>query len=108
MHDGAGGLLPGGSLSTILQTPASDWSTSGTWSVFTVKWDEWVYVLHAVVFFGVFGTTPEMRHYYWSALWFIPERCGYKRPRASEAETVSDVEFNSNPALGVQNGPTAR
>jgi len=76
--------------------------------VFITKWDEWVYVLHAVVFFVVFGTTPEMRQYYWSVLWFIPERCGYKRRRNSEVETLSDVAFNSNPVPGMQNGPTGR
>ncbi len=60
VHDGAGGLLPGASLSTILQTTASSWSTNG-WTVFDIKWDEWLYVLHAIIFFAVFGTTPEMR-----------------------------------------------
>jgi len=108
VHDGEGGLLPGGPLSTIVQTPASAWSAEGTWSVFFVKWNEWIYVLHAVVFFGVFGTTPEMRQHYWSALWFIPKRCGYKRQPVSEVETMSDVVFSSNPAslTQMQKGPT--
>ncbi|KLO06012.1 STE3-domain-containing protein [Schizopora paradoxa] len=79
-------------LSTILQTSASSWSTSG-WTVFDVKWDEWLYVLHAVIFFSVFGTTPEVRHYYRLALWFVPERFGYKQHRASVEETVSDLVF---------------
>lgn len=98
VHDGAGGLLPGASLSTILQSPASDWSASG-WDVFDVKWDEWIYVFHAVIFFAVFGTTPEMRQHYRAALWFITERCGYRRQRdgVSDEQTVSDVMFNSNP-----------
>jgi len=96
VHDGAGGNLPGLSLSSIVQTPASEWSTD-PWVVFTTKWDEWIYVVHALMFFSVFGTTPEMRQHYRSAFWFIPEQLGYKRPRASEVETVSDVAFNSNP-----------
>lgn len=96
VHNGAGGLSPGQSLSSIAQVPASDWA-SNVWSVFAVKWDERIYVLHAVMFFGVFGTTPEMRQVYRSALWFIPERFGYKKRLVSEVETVSDVAFNSNP-----------
>jgi len=106
VHDGAGGLVPGLSLNSILQTPASVWGTDG-WGVFSVKWNEWFYVLHAVIFFGVFGTTPEMRQYYHVMLWFIPERLGYKRQRVSEGETVSDVEFNSNPGLLAGDRPTA-
>ncbi len=106
VHDGAGGNLPGLSLSSILQVPASEWSASA-WSVFEVKWDEWIYVLHALMFFGVFGTTPEMRQFYRSAFSFIPERLGYIRPRASEVESVSDVVFNSNPGQQAENHPTA-
>ncbi len=106
VHDGAGGNLPGLSLSSIQQVPASAWSTD-PWNVFIVKWNEWFYVLHAVIFFSVFGTTPEMRQHYRTAFWFIPERLGYKRPRLSEVEAVSDVAFNLNPGQQVGNRPTA-
>jgi len=106
VHDGAGGTAPGFSLGTILQTTASEWS-SDPWSVFNTKWNEWIYVLHAIMFFLVFGTTPEMRHYYRSIFWFLPERLGYKRRRVSEVETVSDVAFESNPGQQVGNRPAA-
>ena len=107
VHDGVGGNLPGISLSSILQTPASEWSTD-KWFVLAVKWDEWLYVLHAVTFFCVFGTTPEMRSYYRAAFWFIPERLGYKRTQpVSETETVSDVAFNSNPGQQAGDRPAA-
>jgi len=106
VHDGAGGTAPGTSLSSILQAPASIWSTD-PWSVFTVKWNEWLFVCHAIIFFGVFGTSPEMRQHYRTVFWFIPERLGYKRPRASEVETVSDVAFNSNPGQQAGNRPAA-
>ncbi|KLO06011.1 STE3-domain-containing protein [Schizopora paradoxa] len=96
VHNGAGGNLPGLSLSSILQLPASEWNTGG-WNVFNVKWNEWLFVFHALVFFSVFGTTPEMRHYYRSVFWFIPERCGYERRRPTQEETVSDFAFTSNP-----------
>ncbi len=105
VHDGEGGNAPGLSLSSIAQVPASDWSTD-RWTVFTAKWNGWIYVLHAILFFGVFGTTPEMRQHYRSAFWFIPERFGYERPRASEVETASDVAFNSNPGQQAGNRPT--
>ncbi len=100
VHDGSGGNLPGVSLSSITQTPANEWSTYA-WGVLTTKWNEWCFVLHAVIFFGVFGTTPEMRQYYRSAFWSIPEWFGYKRWRISDVETVSDVAFNSNSGLPI-------
>ncbi|KLO09464.1 fungal pheromone STE3G-protein-coupled receptor [Schizopora paradoxa] len=93
VHDGAGGNLPGFSLDSILQVSASDWSTD-KWAIFTLKWNEWIYVLYAVVFFGVFGTTPEMRQYYRVAFWFVPERCGFRMKRASPTETLSDIAFD--------------
>ncbi len=79
-------------------------------NAFTLNADgrnELFYVLHAVIFFSVFGTTPEMRQHYRTVFWFIPERLGYKRPRLSEVETVSDVAFNLNPGQQVGNRPTA-
>lgn len=98
VHEGEGGSAPGLSLGSVLQVPASTWGTEA-WGVFDVKWDEWLYVLHAIVFFCVFGTTPEMRRYYRSMACFVPEHFGFKGSLVSEAETMSDVQFNSNPAL---------
>ena len=103
MHDGAGGLIPGATLGSISQDPVSEWSLD-KWTIFTVKWDEWVYVFHAIAFFCTFGTTPEMRSYYRAAFWFIPERLGYKRKQVvSETATVSNVAFNSNPGWNAAN-----
>jgi len=106
VHDGAGGTAPGLSFSSIITVPASEWTNTGGWPIFEVKWSEWIYVLHALAFFSVFGTTPEMQRYYVSALWFIPERCGYRRQRVSEVQSISDVAFNSNP--GVRGGRSIR
>ncbi|KLO06018.1 STE3-domain-containing protein [Schizopora paradoxa] len=98
VHDGAGGLAPGLSLSSILQTPASAWDDS-SWDVFETKWNEWVFVLHALVFFAVFGTTPEMRQRYLSVLWYIPGRCGCRRHKTPELQAGnSTVVFNHSPS----------
>jgi len=107
VHDGAGGSMPGLSLNSIVQVPASEWSLDA-WSVFLVKWGEWFYVLHAILFFSVFGTTPEMRQHYTSVFWFLPERIGYKRNRYpdSEVQTLSDISFDSNPGQFSRIWPT--
>ncbi len=105
VHDGAGELAPGLSLSSILQTPASAWDDGG-WDLFKTKWNEWAFVLNAATFFGAFGTTPEIRDHYLSVLWFIPERCGYERQRSSETLAPSNIAINPNPPQEVQNRPT--
>ena len=69
--------------------------------VWIVKWDEWIFVAHALVFFGVFGTTPAMRQLYTRALWYIPEKLGYKRKMADSEvrQEASGMEFAANPKV---------
>lgn len=99
VHDGAGGNYPGLSLSSIIQVPASEWGIDG-WTIFNVKWNEWLYVAHAIMFFSVFGTTPQMRKHYSAVLWFIPERFGYKRRSEDDPRRPSHsiIAFSPNPA----------
>lgn len=73
VHDGEAGTLPGDSLSTILQTPASVWSTD-KWTVLYLKWNEWIYVVQAVIFFAVVGTTPELGRFVRRMLCLSPRR----------------------------------
>ncbi|KLO13321.1 STE3-domain-containing protein [Schizopora paradoxa] len=61
VHHGEAGLShPEWGVDTILQYPASVWS-KGRWAVLAIKWEEWIFVAHAVVFFAVFGTTTDMK-----------------------------------------------
>jgi len=61
VHHGAGGTYsPEQGLGTILEESATSWSTN-KWSTLSVKWDEWIFVAYAIVFFAVFGTTREMK-----------------------------------------------
>ena len=96
VHDGEGGNAPGLSLSSVLQVPARTWGKE-TWGVFDVKWDEWLYVVHAIVFFCVFGTTPEMRRYYRFLFHFVPYRHGFRKCNISGSDTISNIRFISNP-----------
>ncbi|KLO06016.1 fungal pheromone STE3G-protein-coupled receptor [Schizopora paradoxa] len=88
-------LVPGFSFSSIIQVPASEWSTD-TGSVVSVKWNEWYYVAVAIGFFAIFGTNPEMRRHYRSAIWFIPEHLGVKKYASSESGSNPDVAVNSD------------
>ncbi|KLO05873.1 STE3-domain-containing protein [Schizopora paradoxa] len=80
VHDGRAEfkLFTGLSFSSVLQTPASVWSASPG-IPFEVKWNEWFHVFVAVIFFAIFGTTPEMQRKYRAALWFVTKHIGYKR-----------------------------
>lgn len=96
VHDGAGGMSPGTYLSTIQQTPASEWGAN-KWRVYQIKWSEWIYVLHAAAFFGVFGTTPEMRRHYKEAFWYIPKLLGYRSTAGTSVDSLPEMIFNAHP-----------
>lgn len=85
----------------IPQITAQEWG-SDKLAVFLVKAGEWAYVLEAICFFAIFGTTPEARRRYHSALSCILIKFGLKKEQSSPA--LSDIMFCSNspgrPQLG--------
>ncbi len=102
VHDGA----EGSSLGTILATPASVWG-SDKWSMFNVKWDEWVYVLHAVIFFSVFVQLPKCDNttnpHFGSYLNVVDTKgSGFPRWRRSRTSRSTQTRVNKR-----GNGPTA-
>ena len=78
----------------IGQYSTADWKSGGFWSVFAVRWDEWINVLFAVVFFALFGLTGEARARYKAAFWKVVGLTGL-RPRAAPKSELSDVMFGS-------------
>jgi len=85
-----------GSLSVIHQVTAQEWG-SNIWLVFTVKWNEWIYVLDAIFLFSIFGTTPQAICCYRSAISCILSKIGLKQRQQEPSVAVSDVMFSSNP-----------
>lgn len=77
----------------IPQITAQEWG-SDKLAVFLVKAGEWAYVLEAVCFFAIFGTTPEARRRYHSALSCILVKFGLKKEQSSPE--LSDIMFCSN------------
>jgi len=89
VHHGLGGNIPPElGLGTILQVPAANWSMD-KWSVLSVKWDEWIFVFYAVVFFAVFGTTSEMKN-----LLLKYVRAVTRRPKAHSASEQGPGQAN--------------
>ena len=97
--------------STIVTIPASVWSRDRM-SFFTVKWNAWLYVFHATIFFAVFGTTGEMRamgrrwarvaisplYYVLPCLSHAPSR----RKSIVKTAVLPSIAFTSNPNISVQ------
>ncbi|KLO08902.1 STE3-domain-containing protein [Schizopora paradoxa] len=101
------GLFPANAtLTTIVQVPASVWGGE-MWTVVNVKWVEWVYVLHAVVYCAVFGTVPKLRGWYGDAFWKVVGWLGWQRRGRGEREEggvekregASEIEFRKDTAL---------
>jgi len=89
------GLIHDTSLSVILKVSAKQWG-DGRWQVLSLKWNEWMYVLDAILFFSIFGTTPQAVRRYRSATSYILERIGLKKKQQSSM-AASDIMFSSDP-----------
>lgn len=70
-----------------VSVPASEWKPF-PWDNFEVRWDEWINVLLAVVFFALFGLTEEASHIYRNAFSAIGRRFGYSPVVKAEASAV--------------------
>lgn len=71
----------------------SMWSTF-KWSVFSVRWDEWINPFLALVFFSLFGLTPDARQGYRRLFCFLKRPFGV-RQKVSTEEGLPDVAFKS-------------
>jgi len=84
------------SLSVIHQVTAQQWASAGSWTVFSLNWSVWIYVLDAIFFFSIFGTTTQAMRRYRSATSCILEKFGLKK-KQQPSMAISDIVFNSNP-----------
>lgn len=66
-------------------SPKSVWATL-KWSIFSVYWDEWFNPFYALVFFALFGLTPEAREWYYKAFRCVSRPFGVQRE-----ESVKDL-----------------
>lgn len=100
VHHGAVGTLPPEvDLTTIVQVPAWYWSAR-SWSTLSVKWNEWIFVVSAIIFFGVFGTTREMKKLAQDCFQTAWRRLGRKGEvrRGPDVFQLKDMSFSSRAA----------
>lgn len=58
------------------------------WRNFLIRWDEWIRVLLASIFFLLFGFTKEARKVYMTVFWSIISIFGFKQPAMEEASNI--------------------
>ena len=78
-----------------IQLPASHW-LANFWQNFTIRWNEYINPLFAIVFFVIFGMTEEARNMYRSAFFAVLAHVfGYKRRPAVGEREKSAIAFES-------------
>ena len=82
--------------STIPTVTSEEWKSSGFWSVFSIRFDQWVNPIFAIAFFLLFGTTKQKRDWYRGIFWKVMRPFGLK-PRVDPV--ASDVVFGSGPMV---------
>ena len=84
------------SFSTIPTATSEEWKSAGFWTVFTLRFDQWINTIFAVAFFLLFGTTKQKRDRYRSIFWKVVRPFGLE-PRVDPI--ASDVVFGSGPMV---------
>ena len=82
-------------IGTIVQVPASEWSQGGWLAIFTIKWDEWSYIVFFLPVFFFFGMTNDVKATVFNSFWLVTQRLGVKRSSAGQltTKTASNLVF---------------
>lgn len=75
---------------------ASHWIPA-FWLNFSIRWDEWINPMFALVFFLIFGLTEEARGMYRSAFFAFMRVFGYERDVQPEKSAIAFGSFQANP-----------
>ena len=100
-HEGSGGagFWPGwktvhSNFSTIPSITSDEWKTTGFWSNFGIRFNQWINPAFALTFFLLFGLTEQKRAWYKSIFWKVMKPFGL-RPRVDPI--ASSIVFDSVP-----------
>ena len=104
------GFWPGwdivhGHFGKIPKISSKDWKAQGFWSIFNIRFDQWVNVICAAAFFLLFGLTKSKRAWYRSLFRSIKPLIGLKVPETPE---VTDMEFSAAPGAYSSSGGTTQ
>ena len=87
--------------STIPTATSEEWKTFGFWTIFGIRFDQWVNPIFALAFFLLFGLTQQKRSWYRSIFWRAVKPFGFK-PRVDPV--VTSIAFGSGPGPIIDTG----
>ena len=99
LQGGITGFWPGwkaihSDFSTIPTATSEEWKARGFWTIFEVRFYQWINPVFALAFFLLFGLTEQKRSWYRSIFWRAVKPFG-SRPRVDPV--VSSIAFGSGP-----------
>ena len=102
LENGIVGFWPGwdvahADISSVQTVSAEEWNSAGTWTIFTVKFDEWINPVFALAFFLLFGLTETKRAQYRILFSKVTKTFGLTHRESAEA---SAIVFGSNHDAG--------
>ena len=80
--------------STVGTVTEKEWRSAGFWFNFTIRFDQWITPVFALVFFLLFGITEQKCAWYKALFWKLLKPFGFK-PRTKPE--VSVIMFGSSP-----------
>ena len=87
--------------STIPTATSEEWKARGFWTIFEVRFYQWINPVFALAFFLLFGLTEQKRSWYRSIFWRAVKPFGF-RPRVDPV--VSSIAFGSVPGPIINTG----
>ena len=99
LFDGSVSFWPGwkaihSDFSTIPTATSEEWKARGFWTIFEVRFYQWINPVFALAFFLLFGLTEQKRSWYRSIFWRAVKPFGL-RPRVDPV--ASSIAFGSGP-----------
>ena len=99
LFDGGISFWPGwkaihSDFSTIPTATSEEWKAGGFWTIFIIRFDQWINPVFALAFFLLFGLTEHKRSWYRSIFWKAMKPFGFK---SRVDPVVSSIAFGSGP-----------
>ena len=87
--------------STIPTATSEEWKAGGFWTIFNIRFFQWVNPIFALTFFLLFGLTEHKRSWYRSIFWKAMKPFGFK---SRVDPVVSSIAFGSGPGPIINTG----
>ena len=106
LASGSTGFWPGwkaahAGFSSIPMVTSEEWRSSGFWSVFSIRFYQWINPISAIAFFLLFGITKKKRACYRNIFWLVLKPLGIRPP---VNHVASEIIFDPGPVIATHDG----